>query len=362
MTLDLDVDDYDDETLAVLWAAAIRTNVLAARAGNRPGRDIPGPAAAAAALSGPADLVAVTRDWLRRDGDGVHVLPPVLLALVDPETAATAKARMPAAQWAALVTALARVLGLRAIPPPSSEHDLPSTPATDRDSTLATGRDRSEVDVSQSHRIEDPPDGMAGAARAGASGPAVSLEAAVMARLEAVAGIADDRSDHADLAGLTRAAGLVLVYPWLAEHCRRAEALHPHLDPLDVREAALAMVVDPDDPTIADDPLVGLLAGRSALTGQPIPPRMPLSAAREVAQSASGVLSSFAALLPGFERSSDAFVRVSWLVRIGRLDMERDPALLTAATHPLDVLLPLLPYPVGLIKLPLSPPLTVRFR
>ncbi len=74
------------------------------------------------------------------------------------------------------------------------------------------------------------------------------------------------------------------------------------------------------------------------------------------------MLASFTALLPGFERSSTAFVRDAWVVRYGVLDADRDPVTLTAATHPLDVLLPLLPYPIGLFKLPWSVALTVRFR
>jgi hypothetical protein len=129
-----------------------------------------------------------------------------------------------------------------------------------------------------------------------------------------------------------------------------------------VREAALAAVVDPDDPTFADDPLVRLLAGYHA--GHEVEPRVrtPLSGAREIAESAGGVLAGFTALLPGFERSSEAFVRASWVARAGLLDTDRDPVLLTAATHPLDVLLPRLPYPVGLLKLPWSAPVSVRFR
>src|SRR6478609_11827054 len=35
VTLDLSVDDYDDETLAVLWAEAIRTQLLADGGGRR---------------------------------------------------------------------------------------------------------------------------------------------------------------------------------------------------------------------------------------------------------------------------------------------------------------------------------------
>ena len=81
-----------------------------------------------------------------------------------------------------------------------------------------------------------------------------------------------------------------------------------------------------------------------------------------MADSATRVLAAFAALLPGFEQSTAAFVRQSWIARLGLLDLDREPFLLTAAIHPLDVMLPRLPYPVGLIKLPWSPPLSVRFR
>ena len=38
------------------------------------------------------------------------------------------------------------------------------------------------------------------------------------------------------------------------------------------------------------------------------------------------------------------------------------PVRLTAATHPLDVVLSRLPYPVGLFRLPWAPPVHVRFQ
>jgi hypothetical protein len=161
-------------------------------------------------------------------------------------------------------------------------------------------------------------------------------------------------------ATVTRAAGLVLLYPWLADHCRRAEELHPGLDAYDVREAALAALLD--DPASVDDPLVRLMAGRAHPLATDPHDRFDLPHADEVAESSRIVLASFAALLPGFERSSPAFVRDAWVVRLGLLDAGRDPVTLTAATHPLDVLLPLLPYPLGLFKLPWTVPLTVRFR
>jgi len=73
-------------------------------------------------------------------------------------------------------------------------------------------------------------------------------------------------------------------------------------------------------------------------------------------------LAAFAGLLPGFRSSSSRFVRYEWVVRLGVLDATTDPAGLVAATHPLDVLLPKLPYPVTLFKLPWSPLVSVRFR
>ena len=159
---------------------------------------------------------------------------------------------------------------------------------------------------------------------------------------------------------MTRAAGLVLLYPWLADHCRLAESLHPGLDPVVVREAALASLLD--DQALVDDPLVRLLAGRPDPATDERVDRAPLERADEVAASAERVLAAFAALLPGFHDSSPGFVREAWLSRLGVLDLGRDPVLLTAATHPLDVLLPMLPYPLGLVKLPWTPPLSMRFR
>jgi hypothetical protein len=187
-------------------------------------------------------------------------------------------------------------------------------------------------------------------------------ERGVLETLALLADLAPELAPAVDPAALTRAAGLALLYPWLGDHCRLAEELHPGLDALDVRDAALAALVDPDDPTLADDPLVALLAGRPDPRPDRARTRIRLPAERDVADSAIRVLASFAALLPGFERSTTAFVRQSWIARLGMLDPDRNAIVLTAAIHPLDVLLPRLPYPVGLIKLPWSPPLSVRFR
>ena len=350
--LDLDPDDYDDATLAVLWADAIRAGVLAAGAPARPGPvagTAPGADPAPRRSWGTAEVLVAARAWLADGGPG---LPPELLALGESETARAVTAAAGTAEWRELVAALARHLGLAKRPEPGSAEPSPAGPleqsprhdaeSTDADPAAA----RSD---SYSWALTPGP----------AARPEPGQAIAVQQALATVAGLAEASATDVGPTTLTRAAGLVLLYPWLAEHCRRAEELHPRLDPLDVREAALAALVDVDL-TAVDDPLVALLAGRD----DPVPGRLrpPLPGQDEVTDSAAVVLRSFAALLPGFETSTPAFVREAWIVRLGLVDRRRDPVLLTATTHPLDVLLPLLPYPVGLVKLPWTPPLSVRFR
>jgi hypothetical protein len=353
VTLDLDLDDYDDATLAMLWADAIRAGVLAARPGSPPTTArLAAAGPLAPRLRGTAEVLAAARTWRTVGSPG---LPLALLALGEPAVARAVAAAAGPEEWARLVVALAERLGL--VPgagqgPAEPSARGPSAPAPSRDdgdlgeaTTAAQPADRAPW----------PPPG-----DGAPSGAEPELAQPVQQALAALAGLAEASATDVDPTTLTRTAGLVLLYPWLAEHCRRAEDLHPGLDPLDVRESALALLVG-EDPGLADDPLVTLLAGRRA----PDPgerSRVPLPHADEVAASALGVLRSFAVLLPGFEESSPTFVREAWIVRLGLLDRSRDPVLLTATTHPLDVLLPLLPYPVGLVKLPWSPPLSVRFR
>ena len=354
--LDLVVDDYDDETLAVLWADAIRVQVVADVGRRAAGAPVPTVQAAPLATAGapsPRDVAAVARRWVVASGVARADLPVAVVALADPQLAAAVREQLEEREWNELIALVARSLEPRPArsqpPPPKSPDPAPAERPAAADPSVHEPATREWA-------------GRYGPKQPEVPDPVRDIEAVVLAELAEVARVAPESGGPVALAALTRAAGLVLLYPWLADHCRRAEALHPGLDPVDVREAALAAVVDPDDPTLADDPLVRLLAGRP-LDGDPGPrARMPLSAAREVAESAGSALSGFAAMLPGFERSSERFVRESWVVRRGLLDVERDPVLLTAATHPLDVLLPRLPYPVGLLKLPWSPPVAVRFR
>ncbi len=355
VTLDLDVDDHDDATLAILWADAIRTGVLAARTGSPPRTarttaDEP----SSPRLRGTAEVLATARTWLAAGAPG---LPTALLVLGEPAVARAVAAKAGPEEWSRLVTALARCLGLGPWSEPGAEEPSstgPSAPATPPEDLEQAGAN-SAAPLSDALPWALPPESVAG------SGPGPDQEQAVQQTLATLASLAEASATDVDPTTLTRAAGLVLLYPWLAEHCRRAEDLHPGLDPLDVRETALAALVLDNGAEAEDDPLVALLAGRPGRDpGKRV--RLPLPHADEVAESALGVLRSFAVLLPGFEKSSPTFVREAWIVRLGLVDWSRDPALLTATTHPLDVLLPLLPYPFGLVKLPWSPPLSVRFR
>jgi hypothetical protein len=365
VSLDLDPADYDDETLAILWADAIRARVLATTPSPRPPTRLAPSVTAAAPVRtpAPAEVLAEVRDWLAAAGRPPlrrpSILPAAVVALGDPVVARAVRAVAGPGEWARLLAALDNALRTTETVAPEGE-DPPLTV-------------ESEVTEPAAPAPVAPSGPVAGAA--GAWVPARGERVAVLDMLAALAeltaahaGPADPATVAAtvtpavgvDLATVTRSAGLVLLYPWLADHCRQAQALHPDLDGLDVREAALAAIVDPADPTLADDPLVGLLAGR---LDAPVERRVRVELDRqdEVAASGARVLASFAVLLPGFGNSTGMFVRDSWIRRLGVVHRDRDPALLVAATHPLDVVLPLLPYPFGLVKLPWSPPLSVRF-
>ena len=357
VVLELDLDDYDDETLAVLWADAIRERLMNGTPRTRVRRPVAASARGQGARPGweGDEIVAAARTWLSRDPSmAAHAVPSPLLGLGDPMAARRVRSVLTPAEWERLVLRLADVLGVQA---GSARDGRPTLPEE-----LAPGPARRTVEASGEADARSLPDGIRPMGRPPTQRGGGEPEARVLSRLAELDALAGGGPLDLAVATLTRAAGLVLLYPWLADHCRRAEGLHPALDPLDVREAALGAVLSDDDPVWLADPLVRLLAGRPDPLGAESHERAPLARAADVAESAREVLSSFAALLPGFERSSAAYVRGSWVVRVGTLDVDHDPVLLTASTHPLDVVLPRLPYPVGLVKLPWSPPLSVRFR
>jgi hypothetical protein len=362
----IDPADHDDATLAVLWADGIRQAALAAgarvraeRAGGA-GRDDPsgrsgdpattgGPGAGQALASGETDVDAVAAavsNWLAA---GAAPVPTEVAALSDPRIAAAVLRRIGAERAESLAAALAVAAGwLRPTREgPGTRADDPAVPVDrlphERPDGAASGA--GEVAPSTGITPSEPAlaDRVADAARA--LRPLLELHVATAV----------------DPARATRAAGIVLAYPWLADLCRQAAALHPDAEPSHPRRVALAALADPENLDLVDDPLVRFLAGAPE-DATPAAGLAPLDALDQVRADAEGVLRGFVALLPGFERSSAGFVRDAWVRRAGLLDIGHDPAILLAQTAPLDVVLPRLPYPVSVLRLPWTPVLTVRFR
>jgi hypothetical protein len=392
ITLDLDPADYDDATLAVLWADRIRAAALAAGArprsegawqggppddAARPGPDVgasPGKTRAGEADDGTGDgLAAAALAWLDA-GTPTSTVPLVLAALTDRVTATILAARIGPTAADRLVRALERC-ATRGTPRrrPGSPPTTPRATATDEAAHRPDVAPGTAERTGSASRV--PPkaadDWRTDCADDGEP-PADEVAARLTATADALhphldlAAADDGAASSADLRRATRVAGVVLLYPWLADLCRDAEALHPLAEPTHARRLALAVLADGPDPEpgLLDDPLVLFLAGAGTPTtptgATPAPTFAPLDP-EPLARATAAVLAGFAALLRGFERLSPSFVRASWLVRPGLLDTDRDPARLLAAPLPLDVILRLLPYPVSLLRLPWTPPLTVRF-
>ncbi|WP_421742314.1 contractile injection system tape measure protein [Cellulomonas sp.] len=358
-----DPADHDDATLAILWADGIRQSALAAGARLRaraPGDtavgEQSGEVAAVHATDGgrpvrsPVDLDALATAvsaWLAAGG-GTPVPAGLVGALSDPGVAAAVLRLVGPEHARPLVAALehARVrLRLPGTGTGAARTAEPEVSPLGRADDAAPGTQRTLGDP-DAPVVSDAADTVAAAARA---------VHALVGPVEA------DATAVVEQAGVTRAAGLVLTYPWLADLCRLATDLYPGAEPSHARRVALAALADPDDPALVDDPLVRFLAG-APQDATPAAFLVPLGRTDEVLAAADDVLRRFVALLPGFEGSSDGFVRASWLLRAGLLDADRDPAALVAQTAPLDVVLPLLPYPLGVLRLPWTPVLSVRFR
>ena len=364
VVLDVNPEDYDDVTLATLWAHAIREElvrhlpegVIESHAPN-----------SVAGLSGDAgspaltlaDAVAAARAWLAAAQPGTTV-PAKALALA--ELVSQTPLAVHDAEPSDLLLALAAALTTPAHPVGTTT-SLPGASAAPPKGPAASGGVEAPT-PNHAPRATQPPASTPALGETGVKGAesvghadAAQVSAAA-ARIAALAALAEPEAQFVNLDAVTQAAGLALLYPWLADVCRAAVDLHPGLDEAAVRAHALAAVVDPDDPTLLADPLVTFLAG----VAEPLSSQAPLPHADELGHSAERVLASFASLLPGFGESSPEFVRSEWIRRTGLLDAELDPVRLTAATHPLDVLLGHLPYPLALFKLPWSPALMVRFR
>lgn len=366
VVLDIDIDASDDATIAAIWAHEVRAEVARhIDASARTDSIDTGVRHAEAHEVTARDALAAARAWLAQATPRGPV-PFAALAL------AAIVSEQPDSAWATSARVRTAIIDLdraiseartggthpRAAHQPSDPVSRPQPlPPAVSPSVQATAQER-EVPRERAAGTHGPESSL-DPRRDAASGPgAAELARAAAARVSTLSDLAGSGSANLDVHDLTSAAGLALLYPWLADLCRAAEGLHPGLDPAEVRAVALAALVDPADHALTDDPLVRVLAGCAASPHV----RVRLPQADAVVAEADRALESFASLLAGFESSSPEFVRREWVARTGLLEQDREPMRLTAATHPLDVVLTRLPYPVSLFKLPWSPPISVRFR
>jgi len=150
--------------------------------------------------------------------------------------------------------------------------------------------------------------------------------------------------------------GLVLLHYRLRPYLEKTADSEPGLDPLEVRTAALALLVDDLEATV--DPLVRLLAGHPDWSTSPDDPNPVVWRDRTVAAArADRLLQDFASDLPGFGASSPGFVREQWVRRRALLFEDPPAVLLTLERRPLDLVLDRLPYPIGALRLPWTPPM-----
>jgi hypothetical protein len=353
--LDFDPADYDDVTLAVLWADRIavaveralsgETTIRGSRArgeGRRIGADgAPAPRGGAAPETG-------------------HGGSPLTIALIDLAIAGDAAALLRLA--AALEDPAARREVLAAIAPGRHRRlaerleALAASPATWLGEPGAGSRPVVVPAASETRTA-------AGAAPEPVAPGALGAEG--LERLRIAARLVRQAAGSHQAAAVAVAgaptivptgfAGLVLLYPWLGRLLDDAVAVRPDHDPVAARRLALAAIVAAEH---TDDPLVRLLAG-DRLDEPPVPLTAD-PAAEAAADARDAILRRLAGALRGFERSSPAFVRRELVVRPGTIDPAVEPVPVVLAPMPLDVLLPALPYPLGLFRLAWTPAITIR--
>ncbi|MCX2183925.1 hypothetical protein KV205_25825 [Streptomyces sp. SKN60] len=398
--IELDVTGYDDRTVAVLWADAVRRSAIAAGAAiavrRKPGREpdgdgrsgaadgsgeppvrpetarAPGGEGAAAPDDGAVEeAVTAALSWLGA-GAPPSAVPVAVLRAAEPGVARAVLERLGPAAGGSLV---ARFEDLRR--PGTPAPALPSTSAGGPDAEASAGapapspRADDRAAGRPSHTASAPPG-------PDATAPDLSMSLALSAEpLRALAAVAAPGAT-VGLRHVTRVAGLLLLYPWLRDLCREwvtgaggshaeghaveggdAEGSDPVV--VDLRRRALARLADPADPALVDDPLVLLLAG-APLAGEPRPLDADQGPDAATEAAADRVLRGFAALLPGFGGSSPEFVRSAWLRRDGLIEAEGPVVRIAARALPLDLLLPSLPYPLGLVRLPWTPPMALAWQ
>ncbi|MFE1437286.1 contractile injection system tape measure protein [Streptomyces sp. NPDC058739] len=376
--LGFDPVEYDDETVVLMWAEHIRAALARRMSVPRPAPtgEPPLPSAPSTASDGPRPPDAGQQGV----GTGLPLDLGVRLTRLS-NAALTRVARVVAARpealsalWQALDADARRAVSIALT---TSRQDGGPMPAAGRlpvepgpsagDGAVATPPvhgGEAHADADRAADAEWAALWQARAAQSTACTPADTADAeSFLAALLEPAG----HPSSPDSPLLSRAGGLVLLYPWLGDYLAEAvDALGRRASPAvaeaaeaDLRRVALAVLTDPADPDLPSDPLVMVLAGQRPGT------RVPRIADGTPAEpSAEATLRRFAAAVPGFAQSSAAYVRTGFLRRPARLQQTADgqgTVDVELGQLPLDVALSRLPYPLGLFQLPWSPPVRIRF-
>lgn len=391
--IDLDVAGYDERTLAVLWADAVRRSALEAgariavrpharREPGEPGQraaptgsgtpEPPGPSRSAG-HSGTTtardvrveDVVRAALAWLSA-GAPPSAVPVAALQVADPDVAREALERLGPTASRSLVARLG-ALRHHGAPAPAVASPALASPAAGIDVPQLAGT------PDESPRSRDGATDRAPTPTAGPPAPDATALASAASPLRELSAIASATGSTVDLLHVTRVAGLLLLYPWLRDLYHDALTGAPGLavgdidpegtDPVvvDLRRRVLARLADPTDRALVDDPLIRLLAG-APVAGAARPLDEDDAPPTATDERSDRLLRGFAALLPGFGASSPEFVRSAWLRRDGVIESDGPMVRIAARTLPLDIVLSHLPYPLGLIRLPWTPPMSVALR
>ena len=317
--LDFDPADYDDVTLATIWADRIRSRIATESTrrhgdGHRPDRSSSEGAGSEPIGSRAADVArfeALIRAWIGdHSGRPAGADGDVLAVLADRALVERLLARWDAGTVQRLFATLEAMWWIRSTVP-----DQASPSSDGRARGGDAGASRAAVERSDTPGPFHPVPSLPGVASS-------ETKIVHLARMLLATSVTSTTSGPATTADApwssgslwTEVGGLVLLYPWLADVCRRHVERTPDVEPVLVRRLVLARLADPERWWLVDDPLVRLLAGDAEPSGPP--PPVPEVHDQELDGHLEEVLDAFA-------RGSARLRRFECPIRAGRLDPPR---------------------------------------
>jgi hypothetical protein len=160
--------------------------------------------------------------------------------------------------------------------------------------------------------------------------------------------------------------GLVLLHPWLAPAMREVVSIlgaESDTAVLRARGELLRLAIPPELAESAwHDPLLRLLIGLDPYgTEYPPPLRGTAEVAALLAAPAHQLLRSFAMAVPGLRAHGDPLIRDHFMRRSARIRHRGTAWDIALGRNQLDVLIATTPIPLGMVKLPWTPLMELRF-